>query len=433
MIYLENNEVIAKFLDYLGVPLQEDLQWSFLNYLTGLILEDQPSINKIAQNTIGGMNERRLNRTLRKLRTVVNILFQELLLRFQQSPQLAIKSTGVVVLDEHIIPKTGDQIEGVDYFYAPAEKKTVLGVSLISTHYFGGKIEYPLDRKFFRREQELQKWGMPADYLPKNEIARLLIQRFSARHLPCKTWVMDCYFLTKENVKELHAHQMSYVAKIKRNWKCTYQKRHWTIRDLQASIPDAEYQQIEVFSTTTGAKRYFWVASRDVFIKSIGNQLLVYAKEEELNDANEWVEKYPGQWICVVSDMHEKSAKAIMELYTQRWAIETSYRDENQHLKLHGCMWRDIEGQYCFITLVFIAYMFLCWAKNEGDLARYNSDLTTLGAKCEAFKRYCNEHFAEWLVELKHQCSQCETARFIYELIYKGDDPINLSKLKERT
>ncbi len=75
----------------------------------------------------------------------------------------------------------------------------------------------------------------------------------------------------------------------------------------------------------------------------------------------------------------------------KRWVIETSYRDDTQELHLKGCQWRNIEGQYCFISLVFLAYRFLVWAEQQGVLKGYNSNLRTIGEKREAFKRLNNE------------------------------------------
>ena len=58
---------------------------------------------------------------------------------FQEVPYLAFKKSGVLSLDGHIIGKLGEKIEGVDYYYSPVEKKDILGLSMISVHYYEDK------------------------------------------------------------------------------------------------------------------------------------------------------------------------------------------------------------------------------------------------------------------------------------------------------
>ena len=323
-----------------------------------------------------------------------------------------------MALDEHILKKSGKKIEGVDYFYSVLDNRTLLGLSMISTHYYDEKIEYPVSRAIFQREHELAKWGKTAEYRSKNEIARELISYYSKMDLPCKMWVIDSFFMTKDNVKELKAHGMSYVSRVKRNWRCTYQRKHWTISTLQASIPDTEYELVEARTPKTKALRFFKVAIRDVFIKKIGNNRLVFYKELKKSSTGGLVEKYPNEWRCLITDRHDFTPRAIIETYLKRWAIETGYRDQNQQLKLHGCMWRDIEGQYCYIALVFIAYMLLCWASCKGYLNLYAPELRTLGNKRTAFKRLNDELFGDWISQLKQNCSHCKMAQLIYQLIY---------------
>ncbi len=109
----------------------------------------------------------------------------------QTISSLAIRPKGVIALDEHVIPKTGKEIEGVDYFYSTTHNKEILGLSMITTHYYGGPFEYPLDCLLYRRPLELEKRHHSKRYVPKNELARHLIHEYHAMGFPCKIW--DCY------------------------------------------------------------------------------------------------------------------------------------------------------------------------------------------------------------------------------------------------
>ena len=219
---LTRNTILDTFFADMPLNLDADTFMALKSMVSGLINNGSGTIKNIAENTVDGLNFRQFNRAIHALNTESRSVLQKVYAQLQTIPGLAEKADGVMSLDEHIISKSGKEIEGVDYFYSPAEDKTVLGLSMISTHYYGGKVEYLTDFLFFRRLEELESYNKEAKYKKKNEIARELIRATIAAGSPCQYWAVDCYFLTKENVKELQSHQLSYVSKIKRNWKCTY-------------------------------------------------------------------------------------------------------------------------------------------------------------------------------------------------------------------
>ena len=418
MIVVNKNPIIQEFFDELGLELKPGKDFALKNFVYGLLVNERASIKNIAENTIQGQSERQMNRAIHELSAKCDDLLRRNLRKLQEIPGLAIRSSGVIALDEHIIPKSGKQIEGVDYFHTNAGQKDILGLSMISTHYYGGTVEYPIDRDLFRRQQELEKWGKEELYRSKNEIARSLIRRYHELRLSCTTWVMDAYFMTKENVKDLTSLGYCYISKIKRNWVVNFQRARWSVSELYASIPEGEFERVEVINAKTKEKRYFIAATREVFIKQIGVHRLVFLKELEKSDTGAFREKYPDAWICLVTNMKDQEQKTIIQTYMKRWAIETSYRDDTQELHLNGCMWRNIEGQYCFISLVFLAYRLLIWAHRLGWFNPYSSHLKTLGKKREAFKRFHAELFGEWITDLKNRCESCQIANVIYKLIY---------------
>jgi SRSO17 transposase len=419
MIVVNKNPIVQEFFDELGLKLKPGKDFALKNFVYGLLVNERASIKNITENTIQGQNERQMNRAIHDLSAKCDELLTTNLKKLQEVPGLAIRSNGVIALDEHVIPKSGKNIEGVDYFHTSAGEKNILGLSMISTHYYGGAVEYPIDRDLYRRQQELEKWGKEHLYRPKNEIARALVRKYHNLGVPCTTWVMDAYFMTKENVKELTSLGYSYISKIKRNWVITFQRKRWSVSELYASVPEDEFEMVEVVNSKTKEKRYFSAATREVFVKKIGVHRLVFMREMEKSDTGELRKKYEDAWVCLVTNMLKESRKTIIQTYMKRWAIETSYRDDTQELHLNGCMWRNIEGQYCFITLVFLAYRLLIWAYRLGWFDPYGSRLKTLGKKREAFKRFHAEIFGEWITDLKNRCTSCQIAKVLYKLIYR--------------
>ncbi len=67
MIYLETNEVVDEFFNHLGLNLEPDKELAIKNFVTGLIGNEQGTINHIASNTIASLNERQMNRKIHEL------------------------------------------------------------------------------------------------------------------------------------------------------------------------------------------------------------------------------------------------------------------------------------------------------------------------------------------------------------------------------
>jgi len=95
-------------------------------------------------------------------------------------------------------------------------------------------------------------------------------------------------------------------------------------------------------------------------------------------------------------------------------------------------MFRNIEGQYCFITLVFLAYRLLTWAARLGLSSPYHPDVDTLGKKRAAFRRFLEAIFGAWITSLKEECKACKMARVIYTLIH-GGNPYVLAPFKRES
>lgn len=420
MKFLPSNPILE---DYLGSFLQKtepDIFLTIANLLAGITNINKPSINSIAESTIGGFGERKMNREVQKLSGLIPDYFENLFYKFQDSSHTAILPSGYMSLDEHILEKTGENIEGVDYFYSTKEKKSILGLSLISTHYWDTKKEYPGLFDIYRREQELEKWGKISEYKEKNEIARNIIQKVYKICDKIKFWLIDGFFFTRENIKLLQEFQASYISRLKTTWKVTFNHQKWSVPDLYQSISTDEFKLIFAISPKTKKLHPCFVAVRNVYLKGLGNHLVVFVKEVTKKADGTYIEKKEGEWRALVTNRMDLTAKEVVERYMIRWTIETEYRDDNQNLHLQGCIWRNIEGQYCYIALVFMAYMFLCWANLRGDLDRFKENRNTLGEKKEAFQNYCIEHLGNYLASLKEQCKDCNLTKIIYDNIFYG-------------
>jgi len=403
------------------------------NIIIGNITLEKPSINKISIEQVKGSSKRTFYRHVHDVAEEVPIIHGKLFANLQKDRRVAMKRGGVISLDEHIIPHGSEDIEGVDSFYSTTEDDIMLGHSMLSTHYWSKRVEYPVNFNFYRRKRELEKWDKEDEFQKKNEIARELVQKACTNDSFPSLLLMDSYFMTKDNVLFFKELGLNYISRPKKNWVCTFKHEKYSMAELFYTIEDGEFQETLVRNPKTGGKKVYKTAVRDVFFKKIGTHRVVFVKfsgnesedglendNEVLNVTREEEEPVSGKKFAVfVTDLVSWNASQILSRYSLRWTIETGYRDMSQNLGLHGCKWRELSGHYCFIHLIFICYLFLMWARIHGSLARYGVDFRTLGQMKRVFIHYCQERFSEWLQEIRSTCEWCPVATWIYENLYK--------------
>lgn len=428
MKFLESHELLRAFVQkYVNSTRDKSdiVEKIIMALITGTILLARPSPNKIQEGLVTGASKATFYRNIHQLAAEMPGIYKNVFEKMQQDSNIKMREDGILSLDEHIIPHSSDEMEGVDWFYSTTEKKTILGLSTITTHYFRAGVEYPVDFTFYRRLEELERHGVAGSYKEKNEIAREMIVAACARTGSPRIIVMDNFFMTKENARLLSNSGRYYVSRPKRNWNCTVDHVKYTFSSLFDTIQANEFKETRVENPKTGKVRIQWTAERVVYIPKAGKHKVVFTDCDRIEED----EEDPGEGEVEASETGRRfrvfvtnnltwDAAKILAIYAARWPIETSYRDMSQDLNLHGCKWRQLHGQYCFIALTFVCYLFLTWAKVNKLLIGYNDELDTIGQLKEGFSNYCQDRFAEWLVEVKQQCSTCPIANWIHDHVY---------------
>jgi len=397
--------------------------------ISGIIFLEKPSSNKIHNASITGAKKRSFYNHIHAVAQQMPAIFRQVLANLQKNPKLAMQPGGILIIDEHIVPHTSKEIEGVDKFYSTTERGVILGISLLAVHYYSERVEYPADFSFYRHLRELEGRGDAAEFEKKNELTREFFDRFAAMVGAPSPWVMDAFFMTKENAGRLRFLHKTYISRPKRNWKCTYKGKQHHVSEICDAIPSGDFKLTQVVNPKTRKRKFYHCATIDVSIPRIGKHRLVIVQvgeapiEGDLLEADPEVLEAPSKkkFRAFCTNCLEWDASYILSTYSLRWGIETSFQDLNQNLALHGCKWRELSGQECFLALAYLCYLFLGWAQAHGELARYGVKRGTLGQAREAFRSYCQEQFTEWLAELKRRCEDCPPANYIYAHLYGGE------------
>jgi hypothetical protein len=433
MKFLESHELVAAFIKkYVNSTRNKEdiVEKVVMALITGTILLQKPSPNKIHREVVTGDSKSTFYRNVHRLASGMPDMYAGVIDNLQQDARMSMRNGGVLCLDEHIIPHSSDTMEGVDYFYSTTKDDVVLGLSTITVHYYRDKVEYPVAVRFYRRLRELEKHGKEEEFAEKNAIARAMIREVFSKSKTPNLLLMDSFFMTKENVRLLKELGVYYISRPKKTWSCSYKHKKTSLADLFDSIPVAEFEEVVSINSKTGRKRKQMAATRDAFIPKIGRNRIVFidcTKDDgddgvdgDVDDAPS-IESGTGRRFRVfVTDHLDWDAAKILSKYALRWTIETSYRDMSQDLNLHGCQWRELSGQYCFITLTFLSYVFLMWARLNGLLTAYGVELRTIGQLKEGFRHYCQERFIEWFSKLKGECDTCPMANWLIKHVFCG-------------
>ena len=412
-----------------GESEPEEMQHLIERLITGIIIIENPSPNKVHAELVQGESQTTFYREIHRLAGRMPEYFNSFIRNIQTDPHLRMKKTGVISIDEHIIPHSSPEMEGVAPFYSTTKRSIENGLSMIMAHYYTKGLEYPVSFEGYRREDELEKWGKSDQFREKNEIVRGMIEKLTALENAPDLCLIDSFFMTKENSATLQSCGKSYISRPKRSWKGSIGRRpRMDLGEWYESIPREEFVETNVKNPKMGTTKIYKTAVRDIYFSGIGTHRVVFINCDKETPAPEVIEHHAEvtttpslrKFRVFITNELTWSAAEILSLYALRWTIETCFRDMNQHLGLQGCKWRQLQGQYCFIALTLLSYLFLQWAKKNGAFSRYGVKTRTLGQLKTTFSHYCEEQFSLWLGNLCKRCETCPVSNWIFAHLYGG-------------
>ncbi len=193
-------------------------------------------------------------------------------------------------------------------------------------------------------------------------------------------------------ISELGYH---WVGRIKSNRIClATDGTKSSIKELGATTPDKYWQKsTQVYETEEGKSepREQYIASKIIHLRSLGKVRMVFVRPS--------LDKYVV--LFVGTDRFDLSAREILELYAQRWSIETFFRDCKQNPAFSEYMGRSYIGFERFLCLVFTAYSFIKYLSLTGFWGRNNLPRgKTFGAELRNYHQLCFEYFISVIYEV---------------------------------
>lgn len=371
----------------------------FENYLTGLMVLDNKSMANIARCVVDSADKTNISRYLSEAPWGSEQLNDERV-RYMQKQTAAYQrraSESVLAVDDTLCEHVGSLFEYVDTHYNHSTGQYPLSHNLVTSHYVSGAVRYPVDAELYRRYEECTHWEQfvekhyPVTEIPKGKKERTAFHKqvdahlltdpaFRELHQAFKTkitlaselvakaverellfdWVLfDGWYLAPDFLAVLQRLNKDWVSILKHNRNLetnSFRLRdeqgtpivlagpHIKVSELVPLIPHNAYKPITIDGRT------YYTFTMTVRIPSIGKVRIVVSFDNP---------ERQGNYVLLVTNRTDCTAKRILSTYLLRWPIETFYQDGKQLLGLDEYCMRTAQAFHKHWSLVFVAYSLL--------------------------------------------------------------------------
>lgn len=250
------------------------------------------------------------------------------------------RTTGYLVIDDVVLDKVGDKIEGIAWLHSSSLDQKVRALNVVVLGWTNGKVFIPLGFRFWK-PPETKDGGKPSakafdgtPFRTKLELAVELLRWARGAGFTPTAVLFDGYYLTKPVLKVLRKAGWQWVSRIKGNrnlesGNMVFQPDHWPLLAKHGVLPKLTKS---VRATLPG-----WGDVRMIAVRRKG------AKEPAF----------------LVGSNPEWGHGTIERLYGYRWDIEVAFRNTKQLAGLNDCQCRSLRAQENHVALVFLAYLFV--------------------------------------------------------------------------
>ena len=325
MFFTKDTNLFGKRLEAFK-PCFSKPQWMhFKTYLHGLLLGEkgEKNIEDIAGNVLDGKHQSSLNRFLTKRRWDLKKLNG---IRLREA--LHDRNGGILVLDDMLIEKFGEMMDGVGYLMDHCSGRTVLCHNVVSTFYHHGNQSLPLYfQPYLKKDvaENLDLW-----FKTRIQIAVDLL-RLSLVQVNPEAVVFDVWYMSKELLDFLSSRGLIWVSEAKCNRLIEIDDSWMQLKHFARSLSKSEFHRID---KQLGEKRYKWIGETTVLMKNVGMVKLVILRTR----------KNSKTCTFLVSNDLDCSGLRVFAYYKKRWCIEVFHRDCKQLLGIGEYQTRKLDA-----------------------------------------------------------------------------------------
>jgi len=246
-----------------------------------------------------------------------------------------VESDGVVVLDDYISEKYGEEIFGTDWHRDHASNRNVWGWQIADCVLSGEGI-YPLLSNMYLREKS--RWLKNDEFRSKIEIQKEHVSQLVNLGLHFSCVVMDIWYFSKNLTDHIESLGKDWIAQSKSN-RLVKSKGKWiSLKKFgRKMLNNSGFRVVEL-----GDQKYLMKVFT-VTMKKAGKVRLLVSMNRH------------GNINFYVSNNLEWDELAIATRYSRRWDIEVWHREGKGNFGLKDCRLRCDDGVSRYLTLSALA------------------------------------------------------------------------------
>lgn len=395
---IDYSKEIINFLDNVNYGMSKPQ----LNHLATIIegninLEGKISISKIAKNIVKAKDQSCICRFLSDSPWDDKLLNHNRLgyLQHIMDRDLSSEDIGFLVIDDTVNLKDlrTKSMEGLDFHYSHVKGKACWSHCIVNSHFVAGSYSVPIQFKPYYREEKCSEFSV--SFQSKTDIAQELIQTFEKPSELKNIYVLvDSWYTSTNLISQTLSQGYHLIGGMKRN---------------RIFYPDGIRTKISEFiealdptnldSVTVKDKEYKVFRYEGKIIKSDNIILLISYEVKKDGFENP---------VCIISTDTSLDTKTILDYYSVRWTIETSYQYLKESLGFDQYKVRSLVAIERYISLCFLAYTFLeIFRVSKGNLS-----LKTIG---EVIRHHKNVTVKKFISYIYYQAKQNIPLKSLYE------------------
>jgi hypothetical protein len=401
---LEFPSVVAHYADQFDSLFHTSQQQQhFRQYVSGLILADQATIDAIHGLFVEHNDQSALNKFLTQaVWDEQELNRRRVLLEVQSVHRDGLTAhQGYLIIDDTLTHHVGQQIQLIAKLWDHAEQRSTWAHNLVTSFYVNGAHRFPVNFRLwnqFQAKEERQQLLVrrttlgATPTLAQVQAYLLALIRFQARQrayrtkqglgpelvrdavvqaLPFATVLFDGWYLHQGLIEAIEQCHKDWIGGLPQARLVDWQGRWVQVQQYLKTVPPEAYRRYEIQGTP------YWVFTKVLEVKSLQRRVRMIASYDHA--------ALRGEPQLLATNRKDWEPTKILTSFLYRWPTETFNEDAKQHLGLEAYQLRKIVGIKRHWYLVFVAYSLLRLDAEQSRLLKVvTTGLETTGQRCRA-------------------------------------------------
>ena len=356
----------------------------FVTYITGLIVSTNKTVEGINNNFMDSKDQSNLNLFLTESNWDDKAVDDRRIALIKKHTHKSKPKDSFLIIDDTLSHKTGKKIEQVELFHDHSTGRCVLAHQVVTSLLISAGKRFPIGLRLYKRYKEND-----STFKTKIQLAEELLNDAYAKGVQFSCVIFDAWYLATVLLKRITELKKYWIAPLKCNRKVIKQQTKIRLDQYLSTIPRSSFKERKIKGTS-----YYYYAET-VNISKLGKIVLIaYYKTPDFSDDLTLLGSNALVW----------TPDKIIHCFTQRWSIETFYKDSKQNLGFEDYELRKLKGIIRHWYLVFLAYTILQLSSHEKSLTKWvKSNLKTVGDQCRFATDESIKYFVLWVLKMHHQ------------------------------